>query len=160
MDSRLKKYCNLNRIFLDNVSNIQECLLESNKTQQTLIELVELKSEFDTKFNSINRQYELFFAEKRVSIKNALDKNSVKNVTKEVVDDRVIHLFKDEYLKLKEEYDEAKLNSDLCLDLRMVMFQRKDLLCHMIEYLKTQCDRESCVINSTKFIEAIIGRQK
>jgi len=158
MDSRLKKYCDLNRIFLDNVASIQEALIEANKTQQTLIELVELRAEFEKAFNNIDLEFEKFMADRRVSVKKNLDKNSVKNITKDGIDNQVIAIYQEEYSKLKEKHNQAKLNSDLCLDLRMIMFQRKDIIYSLIEYLKVQKDRESCVINSKEFIEKILGR--
>lgn len=158
MDSRLKKYCDLNRIFLDNVASIQDALIEANKTQQTLIELVELRAEFEKSFNKIDLEFEKFMADRRVSVKKNLDKNSVKNITKDGIDNQVIAIYQEEYSKLKEKHNQAKLNSDLCLDLRMIMFQRKDIIYSLIEYLKVQKDRESCVINSKEFIEKILGR--
>lgn len=160
MDERLKNYCDITKIFIDNVASLQDCLVEANKTQKVLVELIELKAEFEETFGEINRKLEKFMADRRVTIKAILDKNSVKNITKEVIDDRVIALYTEEYEILKKQYDSSKLNADLCTDLRMVMFQRKDLLCHAIEYLRTQSDRESCIINSKKFIEHILGRQK
>jgi hypothetical protein len=143
---------------LDNVDSVQEALIEANKTQQTLIELVELRAEFEKAFNNIDLEFEKFMADRRVSVKKNLDKNSVKNITKDGIDNQVIAIYQEEYSKLKEKHNQAKLNSDLCLDLRMIMFQRKDIIYSLIEYLKVQKDRESCVINSKEFIEKILGR--
>ena len=156
MDERLKKYCEINRFFLENVCSIQDCILEANTVQKTLIELTELKAEFETKFSIASREYELFMAQHRCVVKQILDKNSVKNVTKEVIEDRVIANYDEGYKKVREAFDEAKLNSDLCTDLKYIMLQRKDLICEVMQFMKAKHESESCIFNNQKFMEKVL----
>lgn len=158
MDARLKNYCDISKIFLTNVSCLQDCLIEANKTQQMLVELVELKEEFEKIYNRTNQKFEIFMADKRTSIKNILDKNSVKNVTREVIEDRVVHLYTEDYEQLRKDRDEAKMNFDLCNDLRMVLFQRKDIISHTIEFLKFQKDQEACILHNQQFVKKLMEK--
>lgn len=154
MDERLKKYCDIGKHFLFKAHSIQDLLNESQNTQIYMMELIELKDEFLRKVNQTENKFEIYFSTKREEQHSYLTKNGIKGSTEKIIDDRVRKFSKD-YLQMKEEYDEAKINFDICNTLMMAFFQRKDLIVETINFFKSIKEADSCIVKNAAILKKL-----
>jgi dsDNA-binding SOS-regulon protein len=152
---RLNKFFDLGMYFLDNVSSIEECLLEAKETQTRLLEIIKLQMEIGEEFSTAERDYDIFLAEKRAIVHKILRNKGV-TPTQQVVETTAIKMFKDEFIVIKTQYDDLKVLVDVANSLKMAMFQRKDVIVETIRHWRSKEEKESCILKNKEFISKIM----
>jgi hypothetical protein len=154
IESRLKEYLNLGKYFMVDVCDIDGCIKESQKSQRYLSELIELKDKLSKLVHKKKDKVERFMSEKRDIIRTTLQNNGV-SVTEKMVEDRVSRVHAEELYKLKDELDNDKINLETTESLLMAMFQRKDLIKEYMTYLRSNCEKEGCILSNKAFIKRL-----
>jgi len=157
MDARLKKYAEMSKFFLTNVSSIDDCLEEARKTQVLLSELIELQNELQIKYQKLETKYSSWCADKRDSIFQVLNKNSVKS-SERVIEDKMIRLNAKEYQELKDSLDEAKIDYQTAEAFKMAYFQRKDIITEVISYWRNRGEIDTCLMKNKELVKKLLER--
>jgi len=148
MRQKLKEYCDACKYFLPNANSIQDCLIEAQKTQKYLSDIIELKAEIDSELRTAQNKYDTFMAEKRESIFSVANKLGTKNMTSQIIEDKVKKFEKQEYLFFKEMLDSLQIEFEMSTNLLMAMYQRKDLITETIKFFQIRKDTESCIMRN------------
>lgn len=148
MRQKLKDYCDACKYFLPQANSIQDCLVEAQNTQKYLAELIFLKAEIDSELRIAQNKYDIFMADKREAIFAVANKLSTKNMTSQVIEDKVKKFERQDYLFYKELLDTLQIEFEMCTNLLMAMYQRKDLITETIKFFQIRKDTESCIMRN------------
>lgn len=157
LDSRFKKFYERSREFLGNVTSLDQVLYEMKVSHEELMEIIQIHSELCERFNSIERRYSHFLSEKRDLVFEKFKSVGV-SATQLNIEDRVVRTFKQEFLDLKREYDEAKLNLDTANNIKSALFQRKEYLKSLADFFNTKHEAESCIMTNKAFVRRLISK--
>jgi hypothetical protein len=152
---RLSKFFDACKYFLLEAASVGDCIQEAQRTQGYLAELIELKKTFQDEALAAEGEYDRFMAEHRDQVGYILRKNGVKSVTERMVEDRVVRMHGEEYTKLRKAYTDAKTNFEVVDKLLMAMFQRKDLICETINYMRSKVESESCILKTKSILKKL-----
>lgn len=154
IESRLKEYLNLGKYFMIDVSDMDGCIKESQKSQRYLSELIELKDKLSKLVVRKKDKLERFMSEKRDIIRTTLQNNGV-SITEKMIEDRVSRVHAEDIFKLREDMENDKINLETTESLLMAMFQRKDLIKEFMNYLRSNCEKEGCILTNKAFIRKL-----
>lgn len=153
IDSRLTKFLDLSKHFLE-VSSIDECIIEFQNTQNYIGELIKIKAEIDSEYRAIQRERDIFLADKNDAALYNFRRNGISPSEKNI-QDFVIKSNKKEYERLQEQFDEKYINSEAAKSFLMSMFQRKDVICETISFMKSKKENDNCLAKNKEFLRKL-----
>jgi hypothetical protein len=153
IDQRLHPFFDVTRYFLE-VSNINECLIEFQKTQRYLSDLIKLKAELEMELGELERGFKIFFCSKRDEIFRGFKKYDI-SPTEKNIEDATIKLFGSDYIPMREKVDNKRVNMEACQSLIMAMFQRKDIITETINFFRSKNENDNCLIKNKEFLRKL-----
>ena len=149
----LEPYFNIFKYFLNNVSSIDECLLEFQNTQKNIGEIIKLKAKYLHSLKKAKLDFDITFAPIRDEIVYTTKVKKGLNLTEKAIENQVLATNKELYCKLQSEIDDSETWFEISNNLLMALFQRKDILVETINYFKSKNQMENCLMKNEIFLK-------
>jgi hypothetical protein len=149
---RMEKFFDVFKYFLKNASSIDEALLECQKTQEYLGELIKLKFEYGNEAKIAKGIMEKKIQYYSDIIYDNLKKRGIKP-TESVVSNKVTRIYGEEIEPLRRDYEEKQLCYEMASDAYMAMMQRKSILVEFINHIKSRQEVDTCLLHQKAFLE-------